>query len=166
MKQIYYLQMVLSLLLLGVGSASAQEAVNVSKTDGGVVSTKLEEMKEIVFSADETTMTILAVNGTSTDIALTDITSITFGEYLSIPSGITTPQDTKFIILKDGALHISCPDGIKNVYVYDATGKVLHSNKKVDARDLYLPLSTLRKGVCIIRVQTGTAVVSKKIIIK
>ncbi len=165
MKKIRYLQVVLCFFILGVTSISAQEAVNVSKTNGNVVSTKLENLQKIIFSADETTMTISSLDGTTTDIALVDISEITFGEYQSIPIGIASPQKTEFSILTDGTLCISCPDGIKHVAVYDTSGKMLYK-KEVDAYDFNLALSNLCKGICIVKVQTGTAVVTQKLTIK
>ncbi len=165
MKKIRYLQVVLSFFLLGTVSASAQEAVNVSKADGSVVSAKLDNMRKITFSVDEATMTIFSLDGATTDVALVDVSTITFGEYQSTSNGIATPQKTEFSVMANGVLYISCPDGIKNVIVYDTTGKILYE-AKVDACDFKLDLSLLCSGICVIKVHTAAAIVTQKITIK
>ncbi len=165
MRKIRYLGIALMLNSLGIVIATAQEAVNIDKINGSVVSTELDKLQKIMFSADETTMTILSLDGTTVNVDLNDITKITFGEYQIISDAISTPQNTEFSIIANDALRISCPDGIKHVAVYDVTGKMLYEDK-VDAYEFNLSLSTLCKCVCIVKVQTGTAVVTQKLIIK
>ncbi len=165
MKKIRYLQVVLSLLFFGVLSASAQEAVNVNKADGGVVSMKLDNLRRITFAENEATMTIHSMDGATTDVSLDDMSTITFGEYQSSSDGIATPQRTEFFVMANGALRISCPDGIKSVAVYDVTGRALYETK-VGAGDFNLDLSALCRGISVIKVETGAAVVTQKITIK
>ncbi len=160
----------LSLAALGMalaGTATAQEAVNVEKTDGGLLSTRLAEVKKITFSTDETEMALHTAGGAKTVVALADVKRITFGAYTEDATGLTAPRTTKFSLTLGGTLHAACPDGIRSVSLYDVRGTRLYTRTFDGApTEVDVPVTALRKGLCLVRVQTGAATVTQKITVK
>ncbi len=163
-----YSYLILVLVLFGMAStASAQEAVNVEKADGGLLSTRLSELKKITFSADETEMTLHTAVGTPTVVSLSDVKRITFGAYTEDATGLVAPRTTKFSLTLGGTLHVGCPDGIRSVSIYDVRGTQLYTRTLDGApTECDVPVTALRKGLCLVRVQTGAATVTQKITVK
>ncbi len=160
----------LSLAALGMmlaGTASAQEAVNVEKTDGGLLSTRLAELKKITFSADETEMTLHTTDGGQAVFTLADVKRITFGAYTEVATGLAAPRTTRFSLTLGGTLCVAAPDGIRSVSLYDVRGTRLYTRTFTDApTEADVPVSAFRKGLCLVRVQTGAATVTQKITVK
>ncbi len=161
---------IFSLALLGglmASTASAQEAVNVEKTDGGLLSTRLSELKKITFNADQTEMSLYAAEAAPTVVSLSAVKRITFGAYTEDATGLVVPRTTRFSLTLGGTLHVACPDGIRSVSIYDVRGTQLYT-RTLDgtSAEVDVPVTALRKGLCLVRVQTGAATVTQKITVK
>ncbi len=155
------------LVWLMAGTALAQEAVNVEKADGGLLSTRLSGLKKITFSTDETEMTLHTAVGTPTVVCLSDMKRITFGAYTEDATGLVAPRTTCFSLTLGGTLHVACPDGIRLVSIYDVRGTQLYTRTLDGApTECDVPVTVLHKGLCLVRVQTTTATVTQKITVK
>ncbi len=162
-RLLFYLSLLMS---MSASLASAQEAINVKKTDQSIASTKLENLSKVTFSKDETKMTLHLIDGATSVVKLDELATITFGEYTSTSIDNVVVQPTKFSI-SGGMLRIISPDGINQVTVYDAAGKRFYA-KKLDGKVMEhkIPLSAIHKGFYIVSVHTKTAMVGQKITIK
>ncbi len=146
--------------------ASAQEAINVKKTDKSIVSAKLDDLNKVTFSKDEMMMTLHLTDGATSVVKLNELAAITFGEYTQTSISNAVVQQVKFFA-SDGMLRILSPDGISQVAVCDVAGKRFYA-KKLDGKvvEHKIPLSAIRNGIYIVRVHTQTAVVGQKITVK
>ncbi len=150
-------------------SAGAQEAINVMNDDGTCKSSiKFAELNKITFDAAAKSFTFHTLGGGQTTVGWQNATNVLFGNYQAETTGIAAPQLTDFSIVANGAImKIACPDGIFSVMVYDNGGALLYSREiNSGVSELTINNNVLKRGVCLVKVWTGNAVVTQKVIVK
>ncbi len=150
--------------------AETPEALNVEKVGETVVSTKMNDVRRVSFSADEAAMLIVKTNADVQEIALDEVRKITFGDYVAEPINPTstiTPEQATFAIYGKDEIRIDCPDGIRGVKLYNVGGQLLYSTKfNENSQHVQFSTNALPTGVYVVLVETTKAKISQKIIIQ
>ncbi len=164
---------ILLMLAVGVSAlavADEPEALNVEKTDQSLVSTKLNDVRSIAFSADESTMQVVKTNAEVAAIALDDVRKITFGDYHVTPeesTALLAPENATFAIYGKDEIRIDCPDGIRSVRLYNVGGQLLFTTKSNEnSQHVQFSTSNLPNGVYVVLVESTKAKISQKVIIQ
>ncbi len=149
--------------------AQEPEALNVEKTDKSVVSTKLDDVRRVYFSADETTMQVVKTDAEVAEIALDEVRKIIFGDYVAEPVNPTstiTPERATFAIYGKDEIRIDCPDGIRSVKLYNVGGQLLYTTTHNFEQHVQFSTNELPNGVYVVLVETPKAKISQKVIIQ
>ncbi len=150
--------------------AETPEALNVEKVGDAVVSTKMNDVRRVSFSADEAAMLIVKTNADVEEIALDEVRKITFGDYHVTPeesTEIVVPEQATFAIYGKDKIRIDCPDGIRGVKLYNVGGQVLYSTKfNENSQHVQFSTNALPTGVYVVLVETTKAKISQKMVIQ
>ncbi len=161
--------MLLILLTLGAGTAAAQTQMKVETTTGDSEVIDLERLSRITFSADESVMLITTTDGQRTAVLTDELYTITFLAPSPTDAIATVSQSEESLTmsLSAGILQISAPSAIREVTVYDASGRKLTSVKGAGtSRSARIPMSSINTGTRIVKVTTERSTTTRKFLVR